>query len=204
MIPTTSGLLDSAPTLADFVGGSGDESSGASITTTDDGDDDDGYYGQEVLQNRDSPDIDHSEIDDDGFQGEDSWQDYDENDTDGTGSRYDRETPWTTDAALQFDAGVVDSLTVPDLEFSDEEREAFADPGQTLADIASGVQESVSDGVDATPSDDAPDSFDQSGPGVVLGETSGGVPSWLYGAGAALVIGVLGLALRDDAGETDG
>jgi hypothetical protein len=210
MIPNTTGLLDASPMLSNLVGGSSSNDTDVSTTATDDpnsgtefGQEGDDYYGQSGLDDLYTPTLDDPAIDDDGYQGEDSWMDYDEDDTDGAGSRYDRETPWTTDVALQFDTGVVDDLTVPDLEFTDEQRDAFSAPGQTLDDIASDVQQSLSDGVEATPAEDVPDGFEQGDPGIVLQQPSGGTPSWVYAAGAAVVAAVLAIALGRDGSEGD-
>jgi hypothetical protein len=168
----------------------------------------DDYYGQSVLENRESPTFDDPETDGENseYQGEGSWMDFDEDDTDGAGSRYGRETPWTTDAALQFDTEAVQNLTVPDLQFSDEEVEAYSQPGQTLRDLAQSVRDSADQPTDATPTPDAPDSFNQDGPGVTISEPADGsiVPSWMYGIGGAglvAIVGLLALVLGDSEEE---
>jgi hypothetical protein len=176
-----------------------DDSGGSADSSTDAGTDDSdgGYYGQDVLQDRDSPTFDNSEIDDGGYQGEGSWMDYDEDDTDGAGSRYDRNTSWTTDAALQFDTDVVDRLTVPDLDFSAAQEAAFSESGQTLDD--------VSDDVDPEPTGASqPDGLPESWRDLPDGwqsSSSSGIDTSTVALGAAAIVAVGAIAyvgVRDE------
>jgi len=203
MIPTTTGLLDAGPTIANLIGSSSNDSSSNDSETTTSSDEEEDYRGQNALEDLYTPTLNDPDIDEssDSYQGEDSWQDFNEDDTDGAGSRYDRDTPWTTDAALQFDADVVDRLTVPDLQFTEEQREAFSDPGQTLDNIASDVRESISDGVDATPSATAADDFDQRDPGINL--QSNGGNGWIFGVAGAFVVGVLAVLIDNRESQND-
>jgi hypothetical protein len=185
-------------------GGSGGSSTDAEDSDdpnagTEFGQEGDDYYGQSELEDLYTPDtgqdpaIDDS---DDGFQGEDSWMDYQE-DEDGAGSRYDRDTPWTTDAALQFDTDVVDRLTVPDLDFSAVQEAAFSERGQTLDDVGGDVDPeptgaSQPDGLPASWRD-LPDGWQSS--------SSGGIDSTTLALGAAAIVAVGAIAyvgVRDD------
>lgn len=95
------------------------------------GDDDDSYYGQDTLQERDNPDTDVDRSGGSDFGGEDSWMDW-QKDEDGAGARYDRDTHWTVDAALNFDTDTVQNLTREEVPFSEEDEELFSQKYQGI------------------------------------------------------------------------
>ena len=163
----------------EYTGLGGNDGGGSTSDDSDGG----SYYGQETLQERDNPDL-HVETDDDDFQGEDSWMDY-QKDEDGAGSRYDRgdSTDWVEDAALQFDTDVVDGLTVPDLDFTEVQEEAFSERGQTLEDTG---------GETATPTGStaptgAPAGYQHPDPAVPTPQSVGGSTAMYAAVGVALV-----------------
>lgn len=185
-----------------------DESSGSTDSDSTDedpnagtefGQEGDDYYGQSELEDLYTPDtgqdpaIDDS---DDSFQGEDSWMDF-QKDEDGAGSRYERgdSTNWVEDAALQFDTDTVDELTVPDLDFTDIQEEAFSQRGQTLEDTdADPTPTGASDPPDGTlPTswEDVPESWQPASSG-------GGTSTIALAALAVVVVVLVAVSMREE------